>query len=71
MLDILIKNGEILMNVYEYEDIDTGEMMIFAYWTKDNNNYLARSGSEVGRKNAKEQVTILKQILSTFKFIEK
>ncbi|MCK5084683.1 MAG: hypothetical protein KAQ64_03445 [Candidatus Pacebacteria bacterium] len=66
-----IKNGEILMNVYEYEDIDMGEMMIFAYWTKDNNNYLARSGSEVGQKNAKEQVTILRQILPTFKFIEK
>ncbi len=66
-----IKNGEILMNVYEYKSIDSGEIVITAYWTKDNNNYLAASAVEVGQKNAKEQVVILKQILSTFKFIEK
>ncbi len=39
-------------------------------WSKDSQKYMACNVSEVGQDNAKEEVNILNQILSTFKFIE-
>ena len=64
------KNNGIPMNVYEYTDMDSGEETMEAYWTRGDEKYIADCASEVGEKDSKEEVIILKRILSTFKFID-
>ena len=63
-------NNEILMDIYEYKDIDTGEKTTEAYWSRGNDKYMADCASEVGQRHSEDEVVILKQILSTFKFVE-
>jgi len=66
----VIKNNGILINIYEWSNnVDTGESRMEAYWVKNNGDkYKADCATEVGRDNSKQEVSALKQILSSFKF---
>ncbi|MFC1751548.1 hypothetical protein ACFLY5_00175 [Patescibacteria group bacterium] len=66
-----LSNNGIPMDIYEYDGgIDLPEISMEAYWSNNGYKYRADCASEVGQGNAKQQVGVLKKILSTFKFIE-
>lgn len=65
----VILSNEILMNYYEWLDVDTNELTGEAYWKNNKGDrYMADCASEVGVNNSEQEVAVLKSILSTFKF---
>lgn len=65
----VVANNGIEMNYYEWPaDAINGEPAIEAYWDRDNIKFKADCASEVGAENAKQEVEVLKKIISTFKF---
>jgi len=65
----VINNKDILINLYTYNTI--GGIGAKAFWSKSNSErYSAIIATEIGKSNQDQELEILKEILTTFKFIK-